>query len=179
MRMTKKHAAVSLAGTASLIAAAALWPSVALADRDGNGSPPGDVLEGSFVSDREEEAFVDQDRNGLPSLGDELVYTNSSTGTLGDATDYGRCVFHEVDLSADSATLSCISTTEGADGALTSQGTARVRLSSPDLLEPATWTVTGGTGELAGAEGHIHITRFEGAGLDFRSFGTLRIVLDR
>ena len=178
MRMTKKRAALSLATTASLIAGAALWPSVALADPDEDGHSDGAVLEGSFVSERDAEAFIDHDGNKLPSLGDELIYTNSSTGTLDDSTDYGRCVFHRVDPSADSATLSCTATSEGARGLLTVQGTARIGLTSPVLLEPATWAITGGTGDFSGAEGELQITRFEGAGLDSRSFGTVRIVLD-
>jgi hypothetical protein len=179
MRTLTKHAAVSLAGTASLIAGLALWPSVAAADSEQGGPPHGRVQEGSFVSEREEEAFVDNDGNALTSLGDVLVYTNSSTGTLGDATDYGSCVFHRVDLTASSATLNCTVTTETAHGSLTHQGTARVGITSPVLLQPATWTITGGTGEFSGAEGEVHLARFEGAGLDFRTFGTIRVVLGR
>jgi hypothetical protein len=179
MRTLTKHAAVSLAGTASLIAGLALWPSVAAADSDQGGPPHRTVLEGSFVSEREEEAFVDNDGNRVPSLGDVLAYTNSSTGTLGAATDYGSCVFHRVDLTASSATLNCTVTTETAHGSLTHQGTARVGIASPVLLQPATWTITGGTGEFSGAEGEVHLARFEGAGLDFRTFGTIRVVMGR
>jgi hypothetical protein len=179
MRMTKKHATLSLATTASLIAGVALWPSVALADPDEEGHSDGAVLEGSFVSERDAETFIDHDGNKLPSLGDELIYTNTTTGTLDDSTDYGRCVFHRVDPSADSATVSCIATSEGTRGSITVQGTARVGLTSPDLLEPADWAITGGTGDFSGAEGELHITRFEGAGLDSRSFGSVRVVLDR
>ncbi len=178
MRM-RKHATVALAGTASLIAGLALWPSAASATGDGSGPSHSDVLEGEFVSERIEETFVDHNGDSLPALGDQLAYTNSSTGTFGAATDHGLCVFHQVDLTADSATLHCTSTTEGANGSLTAQGTARVRLTSPDLLEEAHWAITGGTGAFSGATGEVHITRFEGDGLDFKSFGTLRIVLDR
>ena len=179
MRMTKKHATLSLATTASLIAGVALWPSVALADPDEDGHSDGVVLEGSFVSERDAEAFIDNDGNKLPSVGDELIYTNTTTGTLGNSTDYGRCVFHRVDPSADSATLSCTVSSEGAHGLITLQGPVRVGLTAPDLLEPAAWAITGGTGDFSGAEGELHITRFEGAGLDSRSFGTVRVVLDR
>ncbi len=178
MRMTKKHATMSLAGTASLVAAVVLWPSAASADRVEDGPPHGEVVEGDFVSEREEEYYIDHDGDALASLGDELIYTNSSTGVLGDATDYGRCVFHEVDLSADRATLSCISTTAGAHGSITAQGTTRVRLSHPDLLEQTHWAITGGTGEWLGAEGQVHLVRFEGDGLDFRALGTIRLVVD-
>jgi hypothetical protein len=178
MRMTKKHAALSLVTTTSLIAGVALWPSVALAHSDKEGHSDGEVLEGSFVSERDEEAFIDHDGNRLPSLGDELIYTNSTTGTLGNSIDYGRCVFHRVDPGADSATLSCIATSEGPDGVVTLQGAAHIGLTSPVLLEPATWAITGGTGNFTGAEGELQISRFEGAGLDSRSFGTVRVVLD-
>jgi hypothetical protein len=177
MRMTK-HATIALAGTASLIAGLALLPSAASADGDGGRPSHGEVLEGSFVSDRIEETFVDHDGDTLPSLGDQLIYTNSSTGTFGDSTDYGSCLFHQVDLAADSATLNCTQTSEGADGSLTSQGTARVGLTSPVLLEQADWAITGGTGTFSGAEGEVHITGFEGDGPDFKSFGTLRVVLE-
>jgi len=179
MRNLKKHAAISFAGTASLVVGLALWPSVAAAGSDEDGPHDDEVLTGSFVSERDEETFVDNDGDELPSLGDLLIYTHSSSGTFGDATDYGLCVFHQVDLTADSATAHCTSTTESARGSLTSQGTLRVGLSSPVLLEPATWAITGGTGEYLGASGKVLITEFEGAGLDFRSFGELRIVLDR
>jgi hypothetical protein len=178
MRMTK-HATIALAGTASLIAGLALWPSAASADGDGAGPSHSDVLEGEFVSERIEETFVDHNGDTLPQLGDQLVYTNSSTGTFGAATDHGLCVFHQVDLTADRATLNCTQTTEGENGSLTVQGTARVGLTSPVLLEQADWAITGGTGAFGGAEGEVHITRFEGDGPDFKSFGTLRIVLDR
>jgi hypothetical protein len=175
----RKHATIALAGTASLIAGFALWPSAASAGGDGDGPSHREVLEGSFVSQRIEETFVDHDGDTLPSLGDQLMYTNRSTGTFGPATDYGLCVFHQVDLSADNATLNCIQTSEAADGSVTSQGTARVRLTSPDLLEQADWAITGGTGKFRGAAGEAQITRFEGAGPDFTSYGTLQIFLDR
>jgi hypothetical protein len=178
MRMTK-HATIALAGTASLIASLALWPSAASADGDGAGPSHSEVLEGEFVSERIEETFVDHNGDMLPQLGDQLVYTNSSTGTFGAATDHGLCVFHQVDLTGDRATLNCTQTTEGENGSLTVQGTARVGLTSPVLLEQADWAITGGTGTFGGAEGEVHITRFEGDGPDFKSFGTLRIVLDR
>jgi hypothetical protein len=178
MRM-KKQATIALAGTASLIAGLTLWPSAASADGDSGPPSHGEVLEGSFVSSRIEETFVDHDGDTLPSLGDQLIYTNSSTGTFGDSTDYGSCLFHQVDLTADSATLNCTQTSEGADFSLTTQGTARVGLTSPVLLEKADWAITGGTGTFSGAEGEVRITRFEGDGPNFKSFGTLRIVLDR
>ena len=178
MRM-RKHVTIALGGTASLIAGLALWPSAASAAGDGSGPPHSDVLEGEFVSERIEEAFVDHNGDTLPALGDQLVYTNRSTGTFGPTTDHGLCVFHQVDLTADSATLNCTQTTDGENGSLTVQGTARVGLTSPVLLEQADWAITGGTGTFSGAAGEVHITRFEGEGPDFKSFGTLRLVLDR
>jgi hypothetical protein len=172
----RKHATIALAGTASLIAGLALWPSAASAD--GDGPSHREVLTGDFVSERVEETFVDHDGDALPSLGDQLMYTNRSTGTIGPSTDYGVCVFHEVDLTANSATASCTQTTESADGSVTVQGTSRVGLTPPVLLlEQAEWAITGGTGTFREAGGEIHVTRFEGAGPDFKSFGTLRIVL--
>lgn len=177
MRMTKKNATIPLAGTAALVAVVALWPTAAVADRDGPSH--GEVLEGHFVSERVEETFVDHDGDTLPSLGDEHIYTNTSTGTFGDFTEYGLCVLHEVDLSADSATANCTQTSESAKGTLTWQGTVRVGLTTSGLLEPAEWVITGGAGEFLGADGVAHLTRSEGAGLNFRVFGTVRMVLDR
>jgi hypothetical protein len=169
MRMPRKHTALALTGSAALVVGVALWPTVAAAD--------GPVLEGTFVVDRLEEAFLDHDANGLLSLGDEFVYTNASTGGLGDATEYGRCQLHQVDPGADSAILHCVNTTSGARGSLTAQGVTRVRISTPVLLEPASWAVTGGTGEFASASGEFHLEAFEGTGLDLRILGTYRVVL--
>jgi len=174
----KKHPALALAGSAALVAAVASWPAVAAADPSGSDPAGGQVLEGTYVSDRLEEVFLDHDADGVASLGDEIVYTNASTGGLGDATDHGRCSFHSVDLAADSATLNCVATTSGPRGSLTAQGVTRVGITAPVLLEPGTWAVTGGTGEFASASGEIHLEAFEGAGLDFRTLGTYRIVVD-
>lgn len=177
MRIRTKRAALPLAGTAALVAGLALWPSVAAADHDDGGPPRREVIEGDFVTDREEESFIDNDGDTLPSLGDELVYTNSGTGPFGDTIDYGHCVFHDVDLSANSAIVNCTATTEAEPGSVTFQGWTRVGLAPPALLEPATWAVTGGTGDFLEASGEIHITEFEGAGLDFRTHGTVRLIL--
>ena len=176
MRTPEKSTVLTLSGAATLVAGIVLLPAVATADpyEDGHG---GTVVEGPFVTDRVEEAFLDHDGDGLPSLGDELVYTNSTTGPLGDATDTGSCVFHLVDLPADSAVLHCTTTSSGARGSVTAQGVARTGIASPVLHEPATWAVTGGTGEFASASGEVHIERFEGTGLDFRTHGRLRVVL--
>ena len=83
-----------------------------------------------------------------------------------------------MDLSAGETTLHCTSTFEADDGSITVQGTTRVGFEPPVLLEPATWAITGGTGEFLEARGELEITRFEGAGLDFRVFATLRLHLD-
>jgi len=178
MQSTRKRTALALAGSAVLVAGVAAWPAAAAADPDGHGDSDGQVLEGTFVSDRLEETFLDHDGNNVASLGDELVYTNASTGGLGPATDYGRCVFHEVDLTADEATLHCTSTTSRPRGSFTAQGETRVGLTPPSLPEPSTWAVTGGTGEFASASGEIYLEAFEGTGLDFRTSGRFRIVLD-
>jgi hypothetical protein len=177
MRIRTKRAAVPLAGTAALVAGLALWPSVAAADHDDGDPPRREVIKGEFVTDREEESFIDNDGDALPSLGDELVYTNTGTGPIGDTKDYGHCVFHEVDLGANSATVNCTATTETERGSVTFQGSTRVGLVPTALLEPASWAVTGGTGDFLEARGEIHITGFEGAGLDFRTSGTVRLVL--
>ncbi len=177
MSIRTKRAAVSLAGTTALVAGLALWPTVAAADHDDDEPSKREVIEGDFVTDREEESFVDNDGDGLPSLGDELVYTNTGAGPFGATVDYGHCVFHEVDLSANRATVNCTATTETESGSVTFQGATHIGLAPPLLLEPATWAVTGGTGDFGEARGEIHITRFEGAGLDFRTHGTVRLVL--
>ncbi|WP_369254906.1 hypothetical protein [Geodermatophilus amargosae] len=177
MRTPERSTVLTLSGAATLVAGIALLPAVATAGEDARAHGAA-VVEGPFATDRLEEAFLDHDGNGLPSLGDELVYTNSSTGPFGAATDTGECVFHLVDLAADSATLHCTTTTWGARGSLTVQGVARTGVTSPVLHEPATWAVTGGTGELASASGEVYVERFEGAGLDFRTYGRLRVVLD-
>lgn len=177
MSTRTKRAAVALASTAALVAGLALWPSVAAADHDDDGPSQREIIEGDFVTDREEESFIDNDGDALPSLGDELVYTNRGTGPFGDTIDYGHCVFHEVDLSANRATVNCTATTEAEPGSVTFQGATRVGLAPTLLLEPATWAVTGGTDDFLEARGEIHITEFEGAGLDFRTHGTVRLVL--
>ncbi|MGY1792995.1 hypothetical protein ACI796_03280 [Geodermatophilus sp. SYSU D00525] len=171
MRTPKKRTTLALAGSAALVVGVAVWPAVATAD------PDGQVLEGSFETDRLEEAFLDHDANGVPSLGDELVYTNASTGGLGEAVDRGHCVFHQVDLATDSTTLHCTTTTTGPRGSLTVQGVSRTGVTAPVLREPSSWAVTGGTGEFASASGEVHIEGFEGTGLDFRTHGTFRVVL--
>jgi hypothetical protein len=178
MSVRAKRAVVSLAGTAALVAGLALWPSAAAAHPDDDGPLHREVVEGDFVTDREEESFIDNDGDALPSLGDELVYTDSGSSPFGDTTDYGHCVFHEVDLSANSTTVNCTATTEAERGSVTFQGSSHVGLAPTLLLEPATWAVTGGTGDFSQAAGEIHITEFEGAGLDFRTHGTVRLVLD-
>jgi hypothetical protein len=179
MRTRTKNTVVLLAGSASLVAGLALWPSAAPAHADDDGSAQHEVVEGTFETEREAESFIDNDGNGAPSLGDELVYTDSGTGTLGTSTNYGHCVLHDVDLSADRATVHCISTSEFDRGSLTFQGTSRVGLASPVLREPASWAVTGGTGHFRSAHGELHITEFEGAGPDFTTSGTFRLVLGR
>lgn len=176
MRHSSRRVA-ALTGTAALMAALALWPSTAAAGRDDDGTSDG-VIKGPIHSDREEEAFLDHDGNGRPSLGDSLVFTDSSDGVLGEGAGYGRCDLHEVDLTAGTATLHCASTVEAADGSITFQGTTRVGLEPPELLEPSTWAITGGTGDYRTARGELHITRFEGEGLDFQIFGTLRLHVD-
>ncbi len=176
MSIRTKRAAVSLAGTTALVAGLALWPTVAAADHDDEPSKR-EVIEGDFVTDREEESFVDNDGDGLPSLGDELVYTNTGAGPFGATVDYGHCVFHEVHLSANRATVNCTATTEAEAGSVTFQGATHIGLAPPLLLEPATWAVTGGTGDYLEARGEIHLAGFEGAGLDFRTHGTIRLVL--
>jgi hypothetical protein len=81
-------------------------------------------------------------------------------------------------VAADEAILHCTLTNSGPRGSLTVQGVTRVGISAPTLLEPATWPVTGGTGEFASASGEIHLESFAGAGLDFQSFGSYRILVD-
>jgi hypothetical protein len=178
MRTPRKSTVLTLSGAATLVAGIALLPAVATADPYEDAHAGGGVLEGPFVTDRLEEAFLDHDGSRGPSLGDELVYTNSATGPGGETVDTGSCVFHRVDLAADSAVLDCVTTSAGPRGSITAQGVARTGIASPVLHEPATWAVTGGTGEFASASGEVHIERFEGTGLDFRSYGWVRIVLD-
>ena len=103
MRISSRRAA-ALTGTASLVAALALWPSTAAAGADGRGARTTASSRGPIESDREEEAFLDNDGNGLPSLGDSLVFTDSIDGVLGTGSGFGRCDLHEVDLSAGEAT---------------------------------------------------------------------------
>ncbi len=177
MIVRTKRATVALASAAALVTGLALWPSATAAHADDDRPSHPKVIEGDFVNDRDEESFIDNDGDARPSLGDELVYTNSGTGPIGDTKDYGHCVFHEVDLSANSATVNCTATTEAEAGSVTVQGTTRVSLAPTLLLEPATWAVTGGTGDFLEAHGEIHITEFEGAALDFRTRGTVRLVL--
>jgi hypothetical protein len=177
MRIKSKRAA-ALTGAASLVAALALWPSTTAAGHDREGASDGGVITGPIESDREEEAFLDHDGTGFPSLGDALVFSDSTDGVLGTGSGFGRCDLHEVDLSAGEATVHCISTVVAAKGSITSQGTSRVGLDPPALLEPATWAITGGTGEYLKARGELRITGFEGAGLDFRVLGTIRLHLD-
>ena len=176
----------ALAGTAALAAGACLWPSIAGAAQSGH--PSGGVISsgvvtGQFVSDRTEEAFVNNDTNPQPTLGDELVYTNSGRGPLGAVTDYGRCTLHEVDRTAVPAavTLACTATSKIGRDSITLQGTTRATLvpagEAPRLLEPSRWAVTGGTGPFARARGDVVIDRFTGTGLDFRTFGRIRLVL--
>jgi hypothetical protein len=179
MRTPDKRTVLVVAGSATLVAGVALWPAVAAADLRDHGSFDAQVLEGAFETDRLEEVFLDHDGNRAASLGDEIVWTNASTGDLGEGTDHGRCAFHQVDLAADSAILHCISTNSGPHGSLTAQGVTRVGIASPVLREPSIWAVTGGTGEFASAAGEIHLEAFEGAGLDFRTSGSFRIVLDQ
>ena len=173
MRILSRRAA-ALTGTASLVAALALWPSVAAAGHDGEGGSDG-VIKGDVESDREEEAFLDNDGDGLPSLGDSLVFSDLIDGVLGSGSGFGRCDLHEVDLTAGEASLHCTVTFEVDDGSITTQGTTRVGLEPPALLEPATWAITGGTGEYLKARGELRITGFEGAGLDFRVLSTIRL----
>ncbi len=177
MRLSSRRAA-ALTGTASLVAALVLWPSTVAAGDDGEGGSDEGVITGPIDSDRDEEAFLDNDGNGFPSLGDALIFTDSNDGVLGPGSGFGRCDLHEVDLSAGETTVHCTATLEAADGSITVQGTTRVGLEPPALLEPATWAVTGGTGEYRKARGELRITRFEGAGEDFRVFATLRLHLD-
>ena len=177
MRIFSRRAA-ALTGTASLVATLVLWPSTAAAGDDGEGGSDDRVITGPIDSDRDEEAFLDNDGNGVPSLGDALVFTDSNDGVLGPGSGFGRCDLHEVDLSAGETTVHCTATFEADDGSITAQGTTLVGLDPPALLEPATWAITGGTGEFLEAGGELEITRFEGAGLDFRVFATLRLHLD-
>lgn len=174
MRIFSRRAA-ALAGTTSLVATLALWPSTAAAGHDGKGASDDGVITGHVQSDREEEAFLDHDGDGLPSLGDSLVFSDRTDGVLGKGSSFGRCDLHEVDLSAGEATLHCTSTVEADDGSITFQGTARVGLEPPVLLEPARWAITGGSGEYLEARGELRLTRFEGAGLDFRVLSTIRL----
>ena len=178
MPTPKKRTTLALAGCAVLVTGVASWPAIAAAKTPSDEWHGDQVLEGTFLTDRVEEAFLDHDANQQASLGDEIVYTNTVTGGLGDGTDHGRCMLHLVDFAADSTTLHCTATSSGAHGSFTAQGVVRVGLSAPVLLEPSTFAVTGGTGELASASGEIHIEAFEGSGLDFRTSGTYRIVLD-
>jgi hypothetical protein len=180
-----KHAisrkGAALAGTTALVAAAALLPSVAGADSNGHRS--GLVIVGDFKTDRSEEAFFDHDANDRPTLGDEIVFTNSSEGPLGAATEYGRCSLHEVSLTAAPAavTLACTVVIKYGRGSITYQGSARSTLvpegQSPQLVEPARFAVTGGTGRFVRARGEAVITRFEGTGPNFKTFGRLRVIL--
>jgi hypothetical protein len=181
MKHTISRKGAALAGTAALVATASLWPSVAGADASGHRG--GLVVTGSFVSDRVEETFIDNDANGRASLGDEIVYTNSVRSPLGPTTDYGSCVLHEVNLTAATATLHCTNTGTSSRGSVTAQGTARSTLTPPGqpprLLEPARLAISGGSGRFQGASGEITITRFQGSGLDFVTSGRVRVVLPR
>jgi hypothetical protein len=182
---TRKSAA--LAGTAALVAGAALWPSVAGADPTGQRG--GHLVVGPFRTDRVEERFIDNDRNQRASFGDEIVFTDASRGPLGRGTNYGRCMLHEVAPTAATATatatvsttLHCSSVTQFDRSSVTFQGTARVTLppppGTPELLEPASSAITGGTGRFLRARGDITITRVRGTGLDFRQSGRVRVVL--
>ena len=178
MRSTAKRSTAMkgavVAGVSVLVVGLAMWPSGAGADsgKDGNGK----VLTGAFATDRDEFAFLDNDESGRASIGDEFVYTNSSSGVFGDGTDYGHCAFHQVDPAGTAATLHCTATNENDRGSLTFQGTLRVGF-APDRLEPGTWAITGGTGDFEKARGSVEIDRSEGTGLDYKSFGTLRVVL--
>ncbi len=178
MLTPKKRTTLAIAGSALLFTGVISPPGSAAAHSSSDGRHGGKVLEGTWQSDRLEEAFLDHDANGAASLGDEIVYTSAGTGGLGDGTDHGRCTFHLVDHAADSATVHCTATSYGARGSFSVQGVTRVGLSAPVLREPSSWAVTGGTGEFASASGEIHIEAFEGSGLDFRTSGTYRIVLD-
>ena len=177
--ISRKQAA--LVGTTALVGAAALWPSVAGADPAGPGRAQ--VIVGPFTSDRTQEAFINHDADPLPTLGDELVYTNSSWGVLGRATDYGRCTLHEVQLTPAPAmaTFVCTAVTRLGRDSITYQGSLRATLAPagqpPQLLEASSWAVTGGTGRFLRARGDILITSFEGAGRAFSSSGRTRLVL--
>ena len=185
MKHINARSGAALAGTATLVAGAALWPSVAGADATGQRG--GHVVVGDFRTDRVEERFIDNDRNQRASFGDEIVFTDSSRGPLGRGTNYGRCLLHEVTPSAATATvtvsttLNCSSVTQLGRSSLTFQGTARVTLPAPpavpELLEPATSAITGGTGRFLRARGDITITRVRGTGLDFRQSGRVRVIL--
>jgi hypothetical protein len=179
MKHTTSRKGAALAGTAALVAAASLWPSVAGADSSGHRGRL--VVAGPYVGDRIEEAFIDNDANGRASLGDEIVYTNSTKGPLGPTTDYGSCVLHEVNLIAATVTLHCTNTGTSSRGSITAQGTARSTLTPPGqpprLLEPARFAISGGSGRFQGASGEITITRFQGSGLDFMTSGRVRVVL--
>jgi hypothetical protein len=177
MHATKKRTALALAGSAALVAGVAAWPAVAAADSGGDGSYHGHVIEGTFATDRLEQTFLDHDGNKVASLGDQIVYTDASTGSLGDATDYASCTFHQVDVATDSAILHCSLTSTGPRGSLTAEGVTLVGLSAPVLREPTSYAVTGGTGEFASASGEIYVKEFTGAGLDFRTSGSFRILL--
>lgn len=185
MQHINARKAAALAGTATLIAGAALWPSVAGADPTGQRG--GHVVLGEFRTDRVEESFIDNDRNQRASFGDEIVFTDTSRGPLGRGTNYGRCLLHEVTPTAATATatvtttLNCSSVTTFGRGNVTFQGTARVTLPAPpgvpELLEPATSAITGGTGRFLRARGDITITGVRGSGLDFRQSGRVRVIL--
>lgn len=179
MKHTTSRKGAALAATAAVVTGAALWPSVAGADPSGHRS--GVVITGTFTSDRVEEAFLDHDGNGRASLGDEIFYTNTTRGPLGRFIDHGRCSLHEVDTTAATVTLNCSATSRSGRSTITYQGSARTNLVSPGqaprLLEPSTWAVTGGSGQFLRARGDVVITKFEGAGLDFRTSGRTRLIV--
>jgi len=181
MQHTISRKGAALAGTTALVAAAALLPSVAGADSTGHRG--GHVIVGPFMTDRTEEAFLDHDANQRPTLGDEIVFTNSSQTPVGAGTEYGRCSLHEVTLTPAPAavTLACTLVTKMGHSSLTYQGAARFTLvpagQPPQLLGPADFAVTGGTGRFARARGDAVITRFEGTGLDVKTSGRVRLIL--
>jgi hypothetical protein len=185
MKHIDARTGAALAGAATLVAGAALWPSVAGADPTGQRS--GQVVVGDFTTDRLEERFLDNDRNQRASFGDEIVFTDDSRGPLGRGTNYGRCLLHEVAPIAATATatvsttLNCSSVTKFRRGSVTFQGTARVTLpppqGTPELLEPASSAITGGTGQFRRVRGDITIIDVQGSGLDFRQSGRVRVIL--
>lgn len=173
MKIQRKPLAV-LAGSATLVAGVALWPSAAGADPHHDRSDS-KTLEVDFVGERLEEALIDNGATGI-SLGDEFVYTNrheSEDGAV--STVYGECTVHQV--TAATVTWNCVSTSDEETGTITTQGLLQLDSATGAIVgDEGVWAVTGGTGDFERARGQVTFTS-KGQGLDTVITGTARLHL--